>query len=69
MHLILDFSEILQVLILKLKVVDSNYFHFDLFFFYSIFRTRVRVRVTRSHCHTSVTSDDMVTSHERHRKI
>jgi len=56
----------------KLKAVDFNYFHFyflfDLFSFYSIFRTMVRIRVTRSHCHTSVTSDDMVTSHKIHRK-
>ena len=44
----------------KLKVVDSNYFHssfyfyflFDLFSFYSIFKTRIRVKMTRSYCHT-----------------
>jgi len=37
----------------KLKAVDLTfsyfYFIFDLFSFYSIFRARVRVRVTRSH--------------------
>ena len=49
--------------LLKLKAVDSNYFlflfHFyfllDLFSFYSIFRTSVRVRVTRSHYHIKMT--------------
>ena len=34
-------------------------FSFQFIFLYSIFRTRVKV--TRSHCHTSVISHDMVT--------
>ena len=49
--------------LLKLKAVDSNYFlflfHFyfllNLFSFYSIFRTRVKVKVTRSYCHIKIT--------------
>ena len=58
----------------KLKVVDFKLFLFSFYFlfyfqfiFLSIFRTRIRV--TRSHCHTPVTSGDMVTSHETHKKI
>ena len=46
----------------KLKAVDSK-----LFIFLSILRTRIRV--TRSCCHTSVTSDDMVTSHKTYRRM
>jgi len=53
---------------LKLKVVDSNYFYFIFhlnfhlnLFFNSIFRTRVRVKVIRSHCYISVISDNTVT--------
>ena len=59
----------------KLKVVDFNYFHFLfisifflIYFFYSIFRTRDRIRVTRSCHHTSVTLDDMVTNHKMYRR-
>ena len=58
----------------KLKVVDSKLFPFSFYFLFyfqfillSIFRTRIRV--TRSHCHTPVTSGNMVTSHGTHRKI
>ena len=58
----------------KLKVVDFKLFLFSFYFlfyfqfiFLSIFRTRIRM--TRSHCHTPVTSGDMVTSHETHKKI
>ena len=61
----------------KLKVMDSNYFlflfYFQFIFLYSIFRTRVRIKVTRSYYHTSVISDDivtvMVTSHMMHKKM
>jgi len=37
---------------------NSSFFHFDLFFYFEL---RVSVRVTISHCHTSVTLDNMVT--------
>jgi len=46
----------------KLKVVDLTFLIFFLIFIlFSIFRTRIRVKVMRSRCHTSVTSYDMVT--------
>jgi len=39
-----------------------NFFFFFFSLLFSLFRFRVRVRVILwSHCHTSVTSDDMVT--------
>ena len=53
---------------LKLKIVDSKLFPFLFYFvFLSIFRTRIRM--TRSHHHTLVTSGDMVTSYKIYRKI
>jgi len=59
----------------KLKVVDLNnfYFIFHFYFLYSIFRTRIRVKVTRLHYHISVISDNMVivmvTSHMMHGRM
>jgi len=52
----------------KMKVVDLIYFPF-LFYFhflFSIFRTKVRVRVTRLYCHILVILDNTVTSHMMH---
>ena len=45
---------------LKLKAVDSIYFHFP-FFLFLFLELRVRVRVIISCCHKSVTSDHLVT--------
>ena len=58
----------------KLKIVNSKLFPFSFHFlfyfqFISLSILRTRIRVTRSCCHTLVTSGDMVTSHETHRKI
>jgi len=57
----------------KLKAVDPKLFSFSFYFlssfqiiFLSILKTRIRV--TRSYGHTSVTSDDRVTSHKMHRR-
>jgi len=64
----------------RIKSVDLVFSHFlshflfssRFIFLYPIFRTRVRVKVIRSCCHTLVTSDDMVTvmvtSHEIYRR-
>ena len=46
-------------------VFSFNIFFFTfLFIYFSIFELRIRVRVTRSCCHISVTSNDIVTSHK-----
>jgi len=42
---------------------------FSFYFLFSIFRTRVRIRVTRLCYYTLVTSDNMVTSHMIYRRI
>ena len=53
----------------KLKAVDSKLFLFP-FYFYFLFKIiflsilKTIIRVTRLCSHTSVTSDDIVTSHE-----
>ena len=57
----------------KLKAVDSKLISFSFslsFSFQTIFLSilRTRIRMTRSQGHTSVTSDDMVTSYEIHRR-
>ena len=62
---------LLNTRVVKVKSGELNLFLF-LFDLFSIFLSRIRVRVTRSYCHTSVTSDDtvtvIVTSHEMHRR-
>ena len=65
---------ILRPKMLKLKAVDFKLFSFPFHVYFSfqiIFLSilRARIRVTRSYSHTSVTSDDIVTSHETHRRI
>ena len=51
----------------------SFFFLFIFLLIYSLFilflELRVRVRVTRSRRHTSVTSDDMITSHKLHKRF
>ena len=44
-------------------------FIFDLVFYFLFLELRVRVKVVRSCCHTSVTSDDIVTDHEIYRRM
>jgi len=58
-----------NISLLKIKAVDSIYFPFDFLFDFLFFRTKVRVRVTRSYCYTSVTSDDTITGHMIHGRI
>ena len=58
----------------KLKAVDFKLVSFSfhsLSSFQTIFLSilRTRTRVTRSHDHTLVTSDDTVTSHKMHRRM
>jgi len=67
--------------ILKTKAVDLTYFPFIFYFhlllidfpLFLFLELRVKVKVTISGCHTSVTSDNMVTvivtSYEMHKKI
>ena len=70
------------IYLLRLKVGDSKLFSFPFYFFIFIYFyfsfsfqiislsiLRTIVRVTRSHDHTSVISDDMVTSYKTHRKM
>jgi len=55
----------------KMKAVDLIYFpfSFDLFFIFLFLELRVRVRMTRLCHYISVTSDDIVTSYEMHKRI
>jgi len=57
---------------LKLKAVDSIYFHFP-FFLFLFLELRVRVRVIISCCYKFVTSDHLVTvtvtGHKIHKRI
>jgi len=75
----LALAYVLYLSLSKLKAVDSIYFYFYFYFLFNLsfifpfLELRVRVRVTMSHCHTSVTSDDMVTvivtGHKIHGRI
>ena len=59
----LDYAmgEVLSMELSRTKEADLTFFYFffsflfyfRFIFFYSIFKTRVSVRVTRSHCHTA----------------
>jgi len=53
----------------KLKAVDSKLFIFLSFQFIFLSILRTRIRITRLCCHTSVTSDDIVTSYEIYKKM
>jgi len=61
-----------NILLLEGSAVKDESGRLNLFsfsFLFSIFRTRIRIRVTRSCCHILVTSDDTVTSHMMHRRM
>jgi len=63
-----------SMILSRAKEVNSTHFHFHFQLFFDLFsiclflELRVSVKVVRSHCHTSVTSDDIVTGHEMYRR-